>query len=120
MAKAYVKFNNEETLIALEAYATSGSIVGLVYPNVKENLSGFIICDQDEEVIADCSDFKYRWDVLDDDPGRIYYSNSAENMQTKKFSTEDYVEEAEPLSNEELTEAVADLMYEISVAQLGL
>lgn len=30
------------------------------------------------------------------------------------------VEDVEPLSNEELTEAVAELMYEVSTAQLGL
>lgn len=118
--KYKLKYANSKTYIELKGYSKSNDIVGLVYQNVEENLSGFIIYDQDGGVVAECSDFKYRWDVLEDDSDRIYYTNSADNVQTEKFHTEDQIEEAEPLTNEELTEAVADLMYEVSMMQLGL
>lgn len=118
--KYKLKYVNSKTCIELKGYSKSNDIVGLVYQGAEENLSGFIIYDQDGGVVADCSDFKYRWDVLEDDSDRIYYTNSADNVQTEKFHTEDQIEEAEPLTNEELTEAVADLMYEVSMMQLGL
>lgn len=120
MGKTYIRYNNEDVSIRLGAFSVSSSIISLMYPNVRENLNGFVIYDEEGGVVADGSDFKYRWDVLEGDPDRIYYTNSPDNVQTKKLDMEDQIEEVDPLTNEELTEAVADLMYEVSVAKLGL
>lgn len=51
----------------------------------------------------------------------IYYTNDPNYLQTEPWpDLSDIPEQAEPLTNEELTEAVADLMYDVSAAQLGL
>lgn len=118
--KYKIKFQNEEMYRDLRGYMVSTDIVGLSYPDAKENLSGFVIYDSDGQVAADCSDYIFRWDVLEANPDRIYYTNSADNVQTKKFDTENQIEEADPLTNEELTEAIADLMCEVSMMQLNI
>lgn len=114
-----IKYNDQDTYIDIKGYMISSNLVSLTYPNAEVNTSGFIIY-QDDEIIADCSEFKYRWDVLEDNPDKIYYTNSADNVQEKAFSHENIVEDIDPMTNEELTECVADLMYEVSLAQLGM
>lgn len=101
-------------------YVISEKRVRLHYFEPSENLSGFVICDEACCVIKDCSDFKYRWDVVDQKANAIYYTNDPNYRQTEPWpNLSDVHEQAEPLSNEELTEAVADIMYEVSAAQLG-
>lgn len=119
MKEKYVLYNNGEKK-SLKSYGISSDIIILSYQDVNENLSGFSIYDGNDNLIMDCSDFIYRWDVLEDNNNKIYYTNSPDNVQTMKFNTDDQEEEVEPLNNRELTEAVADLIYELSVTQLGL
>lgn len=119
MATNKIKYNDQDTYIDIRGCMISNDLVSLSYPNAEASTSGFIIY-QDDKMIADCSDFRYRWDVLENNPNRIYYTNNADNVQEKAFNHENMVEEINPLSNEELTECVADLMYEISLAQLGM
>lgn len=119
MKEKYVLYNNGEKE-SLKSYGISSDIIILSYQDVNENLSGFSIYDGNDNLIMDCSDFIYRWDVLEDSNNKIYYTNSPDNVQTMKFNTDDQEEEVEPLNNRELTEAVADLIYELSVTQLGL
>lgn len=114
-----IKYNNQDTYIEIIGCMISGDLVSLSYPNADINTSGFVIY-QGNEIIMDCSDFKYRWDILEDDSNKIYYTNDPENVQKKAFNHENMVEDIDPLSNEELTECVADLMYEMSLAQLGM
>lgn len=116
-----VLFKNEETPIEIYGYFISEEIVSLHYENPVENRSGFSILDKNGDVIFDASDYIYRWDVVDQKPDEIYYTNDPDYRQTVPWpDTSGIPEYTEPLSNEELTEAVADLMYEVSVAQLGL
>lgn len=102
-------------------YVISEKRVRLHYSEPSENLSGFIICDEAGNTIQNCSDFIYRWDVVDQKENVIYYTNDPNYRQTEPWpDLSDIPEQAEPLTNEELTEAVADLMYDVSAAQLGL
>lgn len=114
-----IRYNGQDTYIDIRGYMISNDLISLTYPNVETNTSGFIIY-QDDEIIADCSEFKYRWDVLENNPNQIYYTNDPDNVQEKAFNHENMVEDIDPLNNEELTECVADLMYEMSLAQLGM
>lgn len=119
-AKYKVKYNDLENAIELNGVSISSDIVSVSYPNITENLSGFVIYNPDGSVLKDCSDFKHRWDILEDNPLTIYYSISSDIVQTEKINTENFFEDVEPLSNEALTECVGDLMYEVSLMQLGL
>ena len=119
--KYKVQYNNSEELIELDGYGIQGNVVSLFYPNIQENLSGFAIYDPEGNVLKVCSEFKYRYDVLEDNPNAIYYTNLEEMVQTEKWNISDSDQvEAEPLTNEELTECVADLLYETSLMQLGM
>ena len=122
-ARYKIKYNDQNTYIDISGYMISNDLISLSYPNADVNASGFAIY-QGDEVIMDCPDFKYRWDVLEDNPNRIYYTNKEGYIQEKAFNHafnhENIVEDANPLNNEELTECVADLMYEVSLAQLGM
>lgn len=104
-----------------DGYSIGINRVSLHIENPEENLSGFIIYDGDGNILHDCSDFIYRWDVVDQKENAIYYTNDPDYRQTEPWpDLSNISEQAEPLSNEELTEAVADLMYEVSMVQLGL
>lgn len=107
--------------LGIDGYSIGINLVSIHAENQTENLSGFIICDEAGNTIQDCSDFIYRWDVVDQKENVIYYTNDPNYRQTEPWpDLSNIPEQAEPLTNEELTEAVADLMYEVSAAQLGL
>lgn len=115
-----VVFSNGQTL-DINGYSIGMSLVSIHAENQTENLSGFIIYDGEDNILQDCSDFIYRWDVVDQKENAIYYTNDPNYRQTEPWpDLSNIPEQAEPLTNEELTEAVADLMYEVSAAQLGL
>lgn len=114
-----IKYNDHEEYINIDGYGISNNIACLSGKNLEENTSGYIIYNEQGEVVADCSEYKYRWDVLENDPGRIFYTNIEGYVQTEPLSKDDSVI-AEPLNNEALTECVADLMYEVSLMQLGM
>lgn len=104
----------------LNGYSIGENLVSLHYDNPTENLSGFCIYEGENKVF-DGSGFTYRWDVVEQKTNEIYYTNNPDYRQTEPFPDLSNVQEqAEPLNNEELTEAVADLMYEVSMMQLGL
>lgn len=105
----------------IRGYSIREKLVSLHYHNPTENLSGFSICDESGRIMRDCSDFVYRWDTVDQKPDEIWYTNDKNYRQTEPWSDlSSIMAQEEALSNEELTEAVADLMYEVSMAQLGL
>lgn len=115
-----VIFADSDTTIGIRGYSIQEDRVSLHYDNPKENLNGFYIYEGDN-LVFDGSDYIYRWDVVDQKPNTIYYTNNPGYCQTEPFQDlGDVPEPAEPLTNEELTEAVADLMYEVSMMQLGL
>lgn len=105
----------------ISGYSISDGVVSLHYEELKENLSGFRIIRADGEVIFDGSEYRHRWDVVDQKKNVIYYTNDPNYRQTEPWNDLSNIpEHAEPLTNEELTEAVADLMYDVSAAQLRL
>lgn len=116
---------NDSKLIPIRGYSQNGKVICIGAKDgekLSENLSGFKIVKGDS-IICDASDFKYRWDVINHREGMIYYTNDPDSKQTTPFralNESDVLIQEESLSNEELTEAVADLMYEISAAKLGL
>ncbi len=115
-----VVFADGETFF-IRGHSAREDLVSLHYREPAENLSGFILYGADGNIIRDCSDFIYRWDVVDQKENAIYYTNDPNYRQTEPWpDLSNIPEQAEPLTNEELTEAVADLMYEVSAAQLGL
>lgn len=115
-----VVFADSSEAIEICGFSISEKLVSIRYDNPMENISGFSIYDGENKVF-DGSDFTYRWDVVDQKPNEIFYTNDPDYRQTEPFQDLSEVQEQEePLSNEELTEAVADLMYEVSMMQLGL
>lgn len=114
-----LRYNNHTDIVEIEGYMCSDNLASISGKNIEENTSGYIIYNEQGEVVADCSEYKYRWDVLENDPGRIFYTNIEGYVQTEPLPRDDSVI-AEPLNNEALTECVADLMYEVSLMQLGM
>lgn len=117
------KFNDSEEFITLRGWVIGGNQVTMVTDDIgkSENLSGFkLYADDEETVIRDCSDYVYRWDIYTEKKDQITYTNSETYRQGEPSKTETPKEIVDPLTNEELTEAVADLMYEVSASQLGL
>ena len=95
--------------------------MSLNYKDQEENLSGFYIIDKDGRLLFDAYDFIYRFDVVDTKADEICYTNDKDYRQTEPWAELcDIPEQPQTLTNEELTEAVADLMYEVSMVQLGL
>ncbi len=122
MKKKYkVKYNNANDFVNLDGYGIQDHIISLYYPNITENLSGFVLYNPDGTILKDCSEYRYRYDVLEDNPNAIYYTDLEDIVQTEKwqYNSDEQIEE-EPLTNAELTECVADLMYETSLMQLGM
>ena len=122
--KMNIKFNNMQESFRLHAFMETQDVVYINYTDMDENLSGFIIYEQDGTVYKDCSDFIYRYNVSDNDSQLIGYTYKANFNKTKEeknpiFSQENIIQNS-VLSNEELTTCVANLMYETSLIKLGI
>lgn len=116
-----VKYNGNNELIVLNGYGIQEHIITLYYSDVTENLDGFILYDSEGNVFKDCSDYKYRYDILENDPKSILYTDLEGFVQTEKLNNNySNIVNEEPLTNQELTECLADLMYEMSLTQLGI
>lgn len=114
------KDDKEGKGIDICGYSKSNNKISLYYKNPVENNSGFIIVNEENKIV-DCTKYKYRWDVIDQKENMICYTDNQRYQQTEPWSDlSDVPQYEETLSNEELTEAVADLMYEVSMAQLGI
>lgn len=122
MKKRYkIKYSDSSQMIELNGYGIQDHIVALFYPDIAVNLNGFVLYDPEGNVLKDCSAYRYRYDVLEDNPNAIYYTDLEEVVQTEKWNHSDNTQiEEEPLTNEELTECVADLLYETSLMKLGM
>lgn len=115
-----VIFKNSDEPIELNGYSISEDIITLMYDNPKENLSGFSLYENDgKTLVRNCDDFVYRWDTSYHVEGQITYTNSENNTQpdTDPDSTVEYIS---PITNEELTSCVGDLLYETSLMKLGM
>lgn len=115
-----IVFTDSDEVVEIRGYSITEKLVSIHYDNPIENLSGFCIYDGGN-LVFNGADFTHRWDVVDQKPDEIYYTNDPDYHQTEPFpDLSDIPEPAEPLTTEELTEAVADLMYEVSMMQLGI
>lgn len=118
-----LKFNNaDDNMIDLQSYYISESLIFLQGNGVTENLSGFKLYDDDGNMLKDCSDFVYKWNIYTEYENGIYLTPDEDfrEMDPAIVVEEQVSEDIEPLSNDELTAVVANLMYEIDKNKLGL
>lgn len=94
----YIKYKNKNEAIRLLSCSIGEKMVFVSHPNQEENLNGFILYDDDGNTVKDCSDFVYRWDVLENDQNKIYYTNDPNYKQKIKFSDMKF---EEPKTSEE-------------------
>lgn len=116
-----VRYNGADEVMELNGVGIQDHFVSLHGQDIAVNLSGFVLYAPDGTVFRDCSGFRYRYDILEDNPDAVYYTDREDMIQTEKWNVSGggQVEE-EPLTNEELTECVAELMYETSLMRLGI
>ena len=126
----YIKFNGSEEIFEIKSIQnikkTLVIIKGINLP--ENNMNGFQFIINEEE--KDYSDYKYIFNVITKFENVIMLSNNEEFIETEDNPAGRYYCEPDPnevqeiiedpLTNEELTEAVANLMYEISILQLGM
>lgn len=122
-----IKFNDHEQIYEITSIRRRHGIVVIKGEGLPgNNTSGFRLIDGDA-VVEDYSEYRTKYNVITQKEGVMALSKGM--VETKENSAEtllytpqekEIAEDVEPLSAEELTEAVADIMYEISAAQLGL
>lgn len=115
-----IKFLNQDEYIDLKGFMmVKNNRIALFYSNVEENLSGFIIYDQNNNICMDCSDYIYRWDVLENNSDKIYYTNDPDNIQTKPFPVIDK-SKSEPFLDHDMVEKEqlrSDVDYLLMIAE---
>lgn len=118
----------------ISGYSLSGNIIKITYDTTSSkpaaNSSGFKIYNEQNGEIIDGSTYIYRWDVLNAEnptqPWTIAYTDSPDLKQNVPYPTQEEMEREtenisdDPLTNEELTEAIADLICEVSLMQLNI
>ena len=110
-----IKFKDSDECISLNVYLVDTYRVTVGYEDISENLSGFILYEDDEKtVIKDCSDFIYRWDIYYPTEGMIVYTNSEIDRQDDVDPNTGSMYES-PIGIEDLISCVADLMFENSL-----
>ena len=121
-----IRFNDSEQIYDITAFRQIGDFIVLKGADLPENTSGFKVLEGDR-VKADYSAFTTKYNVLTPVEGVLMLSTGEVETEDNPAGVyaytpnpEEFVEDVDPLTNEELTEAVADLMYEVSMMQLGL
>lgn len=125
-----IKFNDSGKAYKITSYRITNQNLAIVKgDNLPQgNNSGFQLL-QDGRIIVDCSDYTVKYNVLTEIENVLMYSKSEDYIETEDNPAhrycntpkpEDFNEDVDPLTNEELTECVADLMYESSLRQLGI
>lgn len=116
-----VKFNSSETFIPLLGYGIQPHLVHLFAPNLVWDLDGFILYEDDEEtVVLDGSNYIYQWNVITERENGVILTDSETWRETPPDPNAVSVEVVDPLSVDELTDLVGDLMFELSAIKLGL
>lgn len=122
-----IRFNDHEQVYEITSIRHKHGIVVLKGEGLpEENTSGFRLIDGNA-VVEDYSEYRTKYNVITQKAGVMALSKGMVETKENSAATllytpqeKEIVEDVEPLSNEELTEAVAELMYEVSTAQLGL
>lgn len=117
-----VKFNDSDNFIKLDSYVLYQDKVDMQGQGITENLSGFILYEDDEEtIVRDCSEYKHKWNIYTERENGIVLTESETDRERKPNpDAEKPVEIVDVPNNEELAECIADLMYELSASELGL
>ena len=117
-----VKFNDSDNFIKLDSYVLYQDKVDMQGQGITENLSGFILYEDDEEtIVRDCSEYKHKWNIYTERENGIVLTESETDRERKpNLDAEKPVEIVDVPNNEELAECIADLMYELSASELGL
>lgn len=123
-----IRFNDSETVYDVTAVRMHGNIVILKGTGLPNNTSGFKLFGSREE--KDYSEYRYIFNVITKFENVVMLSNDEGFIETEDNPAGRYYHEPDPdaeqetiedpLTNEELTEAVANLMYETSMMQLGM
>lgn len=117
-----VKFNSSEIFTSIHRCQIAPNFVKLVAEDLVWDLSGFVMYEDDEEtIIRDCSDYNYQWNIYTDIPNGVVLTNSeTEKEKEPDPNAPKPMELLDPLTNEELTECVADLMTEVDMIKMGI
>lgn len=117
-----VKFNDSDNFMKLDSYVLYQDKVDMQGQGITENLSGFILYEDDEEtIIRDCSEYKHKWNIYTERENGIVLTESETDRERKpNLDAEKPVEIVDVPNNEELAECIADLMYELSASELGI
>lgn len=89
------KFNGLENFLYLSSYCLYQDKVFLSGNGIEENLNGFILYEDDEEtVVRDCSDYKYKWNIYTEyDNGIVLTNSETDREQAPTLLTEEQLEE---------------------------
>lgn len=122
-----LKFNNKNIFYTLDSYGWQPHIVTIKSSEITEvNLSGFnIYLDDEETIIEHYEEYKHFYSTHTPLDYCMSYTDIEGNEETESqvidmSGLSEAVEIVVPLSNQELTECVAELMYETSLMQLGM
>lgn len=125
-----ISFNDSEETYKISSYRIRNqNLIILKGENLPQGKTcGFKLIRDDGSVDTDYSDYTVKYNVFTEIENVLMFSNSEDNIETEDNPAgrychtpdpEDIREDVDPLTNEELTECVADLMYESSLRQLG-
>lgn len=123
-----IRFNDDDFFYSIKGYTKKSHVLtirGLESEFV--NLSGFSIYKDDEETIVESfSDYTNFYSTKTPLDYRISYTDieGKEEDESQVINSENpellLEEEQQTLTNQELTECIAELMYETSLMQLGM
>jgi hypothetical protein len=82
---------------------------------------GFKICRENGAVVKDGALFVYKWNIFTEFDDGIVLTSSKIDRETEPIPDAEAPQDVvDPLNNDDLTECVADLMYEVSCNELGI
>lgn len=125
----YIKFNNSEDTYEITAYRKTRNFIMIKGKGLPDgNTSGFKIFNG-AALTGDFPEYTKKYNVLTQTQEAAFFTSENGDIETEDNRVDKYLyepaqedihEDVDPLTNEELTECVADLMYEVSMSQLGL
>ena len=115
----YARFiDNLEVLVPLTTVAISPHVITLKGDDLEFNSSGFILYEDDGVTVhKNCRRFIYKYNKYTNYDNGFMVTDIPDASETDPGKE---VEIVDPLSNDELTEVVADLMFQVDCLTLGL
>ena len=82
-----VKFNDSDNFILLTGYVLYNDKVKLTAFGITENLSGFMLYEDDEKtIVRDCTGYKYKWNIYTEYENGIMLTKSETDREQKPIS----------------------------------